>query len=110
MNKSTQARMTSWFLQFCKSNDDSIFKAYGKPSVEKVSIFDKIVAHYSDCKDVRIRVLGHNTYNFVVGVSFSDDYDNYFIVITPSNKYICQRVNGDLVDMETGEVFYENNK
>lgn len=110
MNKSTQARMTSWFLQFCKSTDDTIFKAYGKPSVKKVSSFDKIVAYYSDCKDVRIRVLGHSCSFYTVGVTYSDETNNYFTVHTPNTTYTCLRVFGDLVDPDTGEVFYENNK
>lgn len=110
MNKSTQERMIGWYHTFCKSNCDSIFKAYGKPSVKKVSSFDKIVASYSDCENVKIRVLGHNCSFYIVGVIYTLYNITYFTVHTASTTYTCWVINGELVDMDTCEVFYENNK
>lgn len=75
--------LNSYYQRWLNSTENTIYKAYGRPSVHKVRAFER-------CEDIRdefdgynLRIVGHNTSQFTAAFT-SDDT---FYVITKQNIY-----------------------
>ena len=108
MNNTTRNRMIAWYKQYLLSNAKTLNDVYGKYSSTKESEYIKIIARYSEnYTNHSLYILGHNSDYFTTGAICETENEEYFIVETYANTYICGHYHGDLYDLQTGEIFYE---
>ena len=112
MNKSTRQKMVSWYEQFKKSTATSLGQVYGDWSYHKEKSYWDIKHKYSEkYSSHNLRILGHNSSYYTTGAIVTDNVTQeyqFFIVETYAQTYICGYSHGDLYDLETGEIFYED--
>lgn len=84
MYTAKQKDLNDYYQRWLNSTENTIYKAYGRPSVYKVRAFER-------CEDIRdeyngysLRVVGHNCSTFTA--AFTTDTD--FYVITKDNIYV----------------------
>ena len=111
MNKATQEKMIGWLYQFNRSDVKNIFQAYDKPSIAKIDSFDRLENKYSAYNMYKMRILGHNSNFYTLGVIYTDGTDYRFSVETYANTYTCglyKCIDGmvDMYDLTTGEIFH----
>ena len=69
--------------EYLHSNCDDIYKAYVKPSAEKVTAFNYIKKEYKKNNEVRdAKVINHNSQAFSMGTIIEKDGRKYFIYDT----------------------------
>lgn len=83
MYTAKQKDLNSYYQKWLNSTENTIYKAYGRPSLYKVRAFER-------CEDIRdeyngysLRIVGHNFSAFTA--AFTTDTD--FYVITKENIY-----------------------
>lgn len=112
MNKTTQRKMINWYEQYKKSTATSLAQVYGDWSYNKEKSYWDIHRKYSEkYSNHTLRILGHNSSYYTTGAIVTDSVTKdfqFFIVETYASTYICGYSDGDLYDLETGEIFYEN--
>lgn len=79
-----QKDLNDYYQRWLNSTENTIYKAYGRPSKYKVRAFER-------CEDIRdeyngysLRITGHNSSQFTA--AFTTDTD--FYVITKDNIYV----------------------
>lgn len=84
MYTAKQKDLNSYYQKWLNSTENTIYKAYGRPSIYKVRAFER-------CEDIRdeyngysLRIVGHNSSAF--STAFTTDTD--FYVITKDNIYV----------------------
>lgn len=84
MYTAKQKDLNSYYQKWLNSTENTIYKAYGRPSIYEVRAFER-------CEDIRdeyngysLRIVGHNCSAF--STAFTTDTD--FYVITKDNIYV----------------------
>lgn len=74
--------------RYACSDDDSIFKAYGRPSNRKVAAWDEIVKEKNDVNGTGLFVTGAGSSYFSCAYQVEDTKgQNYLIYHTPTNRF-----------------------
>lgn len=74
--------------RYVRSDDDSIFKAYGRPSSAKVYAFNEIAKEKSDVNGTGLFITGAGSDVFSCAYQVEDkDGKNYLIYHTHVNRY-----------------------
>lgn len=83
MYTAKQKDLNDYYQRWLNSTENTIYKAYSRPSIYKVRAFER-------CEDIRdefdgynLRIVGHNSSQF--SAAFTTDTD--FYVITKDNIY-----------------------
>ena len=112
MTKREKEMLISAYISYRNSKErgtNAIHKAYTKPSLKKIDIFNKLVRSYAQEYDhIDCAITSHNGYVFCLAIMCEKDNDFTFYYETPNHTYSCTWLHGDLIDSETGEVFYES--
>jgi hypothetical protein len=75
--------LNSYYQRWLNSTENTIYKAYGRPSVYKVRAFERCEDIMHEFDGYSLRVVGHNSSQF--SAAFTTDTD--FYVITKDNIY-----------------------
>ena len=78
-----QKDLNSYYQKWLNSTENTIYKAYGRPSIYKVRAFERCEDIMHEFDGYSLRVVGHNSSQF--SAAFSTDTD--FYVITKDNIY-----------------------
>lgn len=109
MKNATHKQFIQWYKQYEKSQDKYLWQVYEKCSTAKLDSYNRIVDRYqTNYEFYNIYILGHNSSHYVTGSICETKEQDYFIVETYCNTYVCGYNHGDLYDLKTGEVFYES--
>lgn len=79
------ARDRKYYEAFMRSDDDNLYKVYGRASHEKWNIYERW--HNKFCDTVgayRFRIITYNTFIFTLGWMIQKDNKKVFVYITPS--------------------------
>ena len=107
MTKSMQEKMISYYRRYARTTcDDVLGKVYRNCSDAKWRAWNNIIAAYGTDIVSPVRVISHNSNFFSTGaiVHYSDG--DRFIVETAYNTFTCGYSNGELIDLDTAEIFY----
>ena len=106
MTKSMQNKFKQWYRDYVKSDTQYLWQAYGNYSRAKENAYNEIVERYNNnFTHHSIWIISHNSSHFVTAAVCEIKQQYYFIVETYRNTYTCGYNHGDLIDLETGEVF-----
>lgn len=83
MHTAKQKDLNSYYQRWLKSTENTIYKAYDRPSVYKVRAFERCEEICDEYKGYSLRIVGHNSSQF--SAAFITDTD--FYVITKDNIY-----------------------
>ena len=111
MKKTTQNKMINWYKEYKNSTATSLANVYGYWSADKEKSYWDIRRIYSNkYSHYNLRILGHNCSYYTTGTIATDKTTDfqYFIVETYATTYTCGYSHGNLYDLETGEIFYED--
>ena len=108
MKNATHKQFIQWYKEYQNSQEKYLWQVYDKCSQAKINSYNKIVERYQhNYKFYNIYILGHNSSHYVTGSICETENEDFFIVETFRNTYICGYNNGELYSLITGEVFYE---
>ena len=108
MGKATHNQFVNWYQRYLNSNDKELSDVYGKYSSKKESEYRKIITRYlENYTNYNLHILGHSPDFFTTGAICETETEDYFVVETYANTYTCGYSNGNLYDLKTGEIFYE---
>lgn len=109
MNKTTKNKMIQWYNLHQDECYYDLSEIYGTYSVKKVQALRKIRTDYAqEYLWYSIHVHKCNSDKFITTAICDKENESYFRVETKSNTYICGYHGRSLIDLETGEVFYES--
>lgn len=83
MYTAKQKDLNSYYQRWLNSTENTIYKAYGRPSVYKVRAFERCEDIMHEFDGYSLRIVGHNSSQF--SAAFTTDTD--FYVITKDNIY-----------------------
>ena len=107
MTTTMQNKMKTWYKEYLDSNTKYLWQAYGRYSQAKENAYNEIVDRYNNnFTRYNLWILSYNSSHFVTGAVCETKEQDYFIVETFRNTYACGYYDGDLIDLDTGEVFY----
>ena len=75
------------YNSYLKATKDNIWKAYGRPSQEKVEAFGYCKELCNKYKGRNLKIVGQSTYVFTAGFLAVVDGKESFVYITPSNNW-----------------------
>lgn len=75
--------LNDYYQRWLNSTENTIYKAYGRPSVYKVRAFERCEDIMHEFDGYSLRIVGHNCSQF--SAAFTTDTD--FYVITKDNIY-----------------------
>ena len=75
--------LNSYYQRWLNSTENTIWKAYGRPSVYKVRAFERCEDIMNEYDGYSLRIVGHNSSQF--SAAFTTDTD--FYLITKDNIY-----------------------
>ena len=79
------ARDKKYYEAFMRSNDDNLYKVYGRASYEKWNIFERWHNKFYDTVGAyRFRIITHNSFVFTMGWMMEKDNKKIFTYVTPS--------------------------
>lgn len=84
MYTAKQKDLNSYYQRWLESTENTIYKAYGRPSVYKVRAFERCEDIMHEFDGYSLRIVGHNCHQFTA--AFFTDTD--FYVITKQNIYV----------------------
>lgn len=83
MYTAKQKDLNSYYQRWLNSTENTIYKAYDRPSVYKVRAFERCEDIMHEFDGYSLRIVGHNSSQF--SAAFTTDTD--FYVITKDNIY-----------------------
>ena len=83
MYTAKQKDLNDYYQRWLNSTENTIYKAYGRPSVYKVRAFERCEDIMHEFNGYSLRVVGHNSSQF----SAAFTTDDTFYVITKDNIY-----------------------
>ena len=83
MYTAKQKDLNSYYQRWLNSTENTIYKAYDRPSVYKVRAFERCEDIMQEFDGYSLRIVGHNSSQF--SAAFTTDTD--FYVITKDNIY-----------------------
>ena len=83
MYTAKQKDLNSYYQKWLNSTENTIYKAYGRPSIYKVRAFERCEDIMHEYDGYSLRIVGHN--NSAFSAAFTTDTD--FYVITKDNIY-----------------------
>ena len=83
MYTAKQKDLNSYYQRWLNSTENTIYKAYGRPSIYKVRAFERCEDIMHELDGYSLRIVGHNS--SVFSAAFTTDTD--FYVITKDNIY-----------------------
>lgn len=83
MYTAKQKDLNDYYQRWLNSTENTIWKAYGRPSVYKVRAFERCEDIMHEFDGYSLRVVGHNSSQF----SAAFTTDDTFYVITKANIY-----------------------
>lgn len=83
MYTAKQKDLNSYYQRWLNSTENTIYKAYDRPSVYKVRAFERCEEIRDEYNGYSLRIVGHNSSQF--SAAFTTDTD--FYVITKDNIY-----------------------
>lgn len=83
MYTAKQKDLNDYYQRWIDSTENTIYKAYGRPSVYKVRAFERCEDIMREFDGYSLRIVGHNSSQF--SAAFTTDTD--FYVITKDNIY-----------------------
>lgn len=83
MYTAKQKDLNDYYQRWLNSTENTIYKAYGRPSVYKVRAFERCEDIMNEYDGYSLRIVGHNSSQF--SAAFTTDTD--FYVITKDNIY-----------------------
>ena len=83
MYTAKQKDLNSYYQRWLNSTENTIYKAYSRPSVYKVRAFERCEDIMHEFDGYSLRIVGHNSSQF--SAAFTTDTD--FYVITKDNIY-----------------------
>ena len=83
MYTAKQKDLNDYYQRWLNSTENTIYKAYGRPSVYKVRAFERCEDIMQEFDGYSLRIVGHNSSQF--SAAFTTDTD--FYVITKDNIY-----------------------
>ena len=107
MKNATHKQFIKWYKQYLNSDEKYLWQAYGRYSTEKENAYRRIEDRYcNNYTHYHLWILSHNSSHFVTGAICETPTQDYFVVETWCNTFICGYYHGELIDLKTGEVFY----
>ena len=83
MYTAKQKDLNDYYQRWLNSTENTIYKAYDRPSVYKVRAFERCEDIMQELDGYSLRIVGHNSSQF--SAAFTTDTD--FYVITKDNIY-----------------------
>lgn len=83
MYTAKQKDLNRYYQKWLNSTENTIYKAYGRPSIYKVRAFERCEDIMYEYDGYSLRIVGHNCSTFTA--AFTTDTD--FYVITKDNIY-----------------------
>ena len=83
MYTAKQKDLNSYYQRWLNSTENTIYKAYDRPSIYKVRAFERCEDIMQEFDGYSLRIVGHNSSQF--SAAFTTDTD--FYVITKDNIY-----------------------
>lgn len=83
MYTAKQKDLNDYYQRWLNSTENTIYKAYGRPSVYKVRAFERCEDIMHEFDGYSLRIVGHNSSQF--SAAFTTDTD--FYVITKDSIY-----------------------
>lgn len=109
MNNTMKNKMIRWYNLHQDECYYQLSDIYGRYSDTKVEELRKIKARYEqEYLWYSVHVHRCNGDFFITTAICDKENESFFIVETKSNTYICGYYNRSLIDLQTGEVFYES--